>query len=586
VEATSQLVPWNRWDVLDAPQLGEWTPTRRVSMVLPHYRAEAPLQLTLEAIAAQTYPADLLEVIVADDGSDVLPEVDADRYPFAVKVVTHERRGFGLARARNTGARAASGDILVFIDCDMVPERQHVEAHARWHHVHPRAVTLGRRWHVEFDGVTGDALRAAVEAGDVRSLFTDGREVVRPEWLERHFERTEELTTNHDDLFRTVTGGNMAMRADTYWSVGGSDETFTQWGAEDTELGYRLFVTGALLIADKQAMCWHQGEGNEPSASEQRSLEDQRAKLAHLIAHRGFRRNVAGRSYARPRVAVSVAGADAGRDQVLATVESLLAQDFHDLLVAVDLGDDHPDAVWLQRELDPDVRVAVDTAVDLDAVAPFTPIRVEVAAGTLLAPGAVAAIVVRLESVGEQAGVVHATVAGRRAGEVELRAALTRALRRGQDHLGQAAAKADVWRAAGDAFGEAWLAGSDLGLGTAEVAPRPVVEAGMRGVVAAADPSAPEVVEVWRLFSQLEASERTAAMGMARAVMARTSPRQRRLLLGLVRQLLAVVEAIAAIPRERTPRGLFRGAVRVLRALLPERAYAVLRAGWRGLRSR
>ena len=70
--------------------------------------------------------------------------------------------GFGLARARNMGADDATGEVLVFLDCDMVPEPQLVEAHARWHHVHERALTLGFRRHVDFDGITPEIGRAHV----------------------------------------------------------------------------------------------------------------------------------------------------------------------------------------------------------------------------------------------------------------------------------------------------------------------------------------------------------------------------------------------------------------------------------------
>ena len=50
------------------------------------------------------------------------------------KAVRQERRGFGLARARNAGAQAAAHDILVFLDGDVIPEAGLVAAHARWHH--------------------------------------------------------------------------------------------------------------------------------------------------------------------------------------------------------------------------------------------------------------------------------------------------------------------------------------------------------------------------------------------------------------------------------------------------------------------
>ena len=55
---------------------------------------------------------------MVDDGSDP-PLARPARTPLEVKVVHQERRGFGLACARNTGVVAAAHDILVFLDGDL-----------------------------------------------------------------------------------------------------------------------------------------------------------------------------------------------------------------------------------------------------------------------------------------------------------------------------------------------------------------------------------------------------------------------------------------------------------------------------------
>lgn len=79
------------------------------------------MELTLAALEIQTYPRELFEVVIVDDGSR-LPLTEPEHSPLDVRVVHQEDLGFGLARARNTGVRAASNDIIVFLDCDMVPE--------------------------------------------------------------------------------------------------------------------------------------------------------------------------------------------------------------------------------------------------------------------------------------------------------------------------------------------------------------------------------------------------------------------------------------------------------------------------------
>ena len=51
-------------------ELGRWRPELTVSVVIPAYQCQASLDLTLAALAGQTYPAELLEVVVVDDDSD------------------------------------------------------------------------------------------------------------------------------------------------------------------------------------------------------------------------------------------------------------------------------------------------------------------------------------------------------------------------------------------------------------------------------------------------------------------------------------------------------------------------------------
>ncbi|MDP3747237.1 MAG: glycosyltransferase [Phenylobacterium sp.] len=92
----------------------------KVSVVIPHYRDLAGLDLCLRALAAQTYPAADFEVIVADnnspEGEAAVAEVIAGR---ARLVVVTEK---GAGPARNGGVALARGDILAFTDSDCVPE--------------------------------------------------------------------------------------------------------------------------------------------------------------------------------------------------------------------------------------------------------------------------------------------------------------------------------------------------------------------------------------------------------------------------------------------------------------------------------
>ena len=94
----------NNWRELAVTAPDQFEPELSVSVVVTYYETPEALELTLAALEGQTYPRELFEVVIIDDGSRT-PLVAPTVSPLEVRVVHQEDRGFGLARARNTGAR-------------------------------------------------------------------------------------------------------------------------------------------------------------------------------------------------------------------------------------------------------------------------------------------------------------------------------------------------------------------------------------------------------------------------------------------------------------------------------------------------
>lgn len=354
-------VRYNDWRQVEVPARERFTPTLPVSVVISSFQTPPEtLSRTLAALEGQTYPRDLFEVVIVDDGSEP-PLERPGATPMAVRVVRQERCGFGLTRARNTGARAAAGDVLLFLDSDTLAEADWVEMHARWHHAVSDALTVGLRHYVAMDGV--DAEMIGSRTGTLKELFS-GRQA-DPPWIESHLARTRDLTSKADDIFRVVVGGNFGIGKHLYWEVGGSDESFTRWGQmDDTELGYRVYTRGGLLVPVRESVTWHQGRWAEDRDAKNRLLHIQRQKAAHLIAHRQFRSGRPGRLFTVPQHVVTVV--DAGHlpvHQVIRTVTNILDDRVHDLVVRIETqpGDDDERLTRLQEEFGPDQRVRVGT---------------------------------------------------------------------------------------------------------------------------------------------------------------------------------------------------------------------------------
>ena len=379
------VVRGNDWRSLAVAPIEFFKPEMPATVVVPYYQAPEALALTLAALEGQTYPRELFELVVVDDGSDPPLEL-AQPTPLRVRVIHQEDLGFGLARARNNGARAASGDIIVFLDCDMVPEAEWLSSHARWHHAARDVVSLGFRKHVDFDGIDAGAVRG--RPGSLGELLS-GRPVQRPEWIERRMAQTDDLAADADDIFRVVTGGNFGVSAAFFSEVGEFDESFTRWGSEDIEFGWRAYALGAVLAPERSALCWHQGPGAVLTEDETVSLEQQRDKVSHLIPDRRLRSSAPGRSFTVPQIVVNLEPGHADSEVILATVEQVLASDVHDLLVWIE---ERPAEHFerLHRLLDPDPRVEVGAAGGSADAHPAAAFHVSVPAGAEVKPRMIA----------------------------------------------------------------------------------------------------------------------------------------------------------------------------------------------------
>ena len=89
-----------------------------VSVIMPAYNVERYIADSIDSVLAQTYTD--FELIIVDDGSTDGSRAIAERYranhPDRIVVVSQENRG--LAGARNTALRVASGRVFALLDSD------------------------------------------------------------------------------------------------------------------------------------------------------------------------------------------------------------------------------------------------------------------------------------------------------------------------------------------------------------------------------------------------------------------------------------------------------------------------------------
>lgn len=309
----------NDWSVLRTAVTPAPTPALTVSVVIPAYRAEETLPYTLASLTRQTYPSHLVEILVVDDSEDgtlQLPEVR----PQNTRIV-RPAASWGRANACATGAEQADGDVVQWLDADMVLCRRHLETQMRWHHVIDHAVVLGHKTFIDRDALPDlPTTLEALDRDDVAGLL-EGSWRSEHDWVEEIWRNTDDLTSAGFRAFEVHVGATASVGRALYGAAGGMDRDLKL--GEDIEVGYRLAGKGGVFIADREAMSWHLG----------RSTLMQRESLVKrynepFIAHRvpDFRRfrQRLGRTYRVPLIEAVVDAHGKGHEEIRHTVDGVL----------------------------------------------------------------------------------------------------------------------------------------------------------------------------------------------------------------------------------------------------------------------
>lgn len=286
-------------------------PTLRVAVCMPVYNRVDLLARTVAALIPQSYPASLMEVVIGDDGSD--EDVEAAVAPFRdrlnITIERRERSGYGAGQARNMAARRTGAEVLVFIDADCLPDPDLVSRHAEWHHKAENLVVIGSRHGLDTSGFSTDDLAAGTADLRLAAFGTSEPTAsdLKPSDHRGVLHRRTADQRHGDEGFRSLVSSNFSIRRDRFLEVGGFDESFTRWGGEDVELGWRCQAAGYFTVAADEAVCFHQ---TQDDLWEESGREDSKALNAGVIQnkipHSFYRKYRVGHIWEVPKVSVVV----------------------------------------------------------------------------------------------------------------------------------------------------------------------------------------------------------------------------------------------------------------------------------------
>jgi len=268
------VVAGNRWDLVPDGALDDPT---SVTVVVTHFDDERRLALVLAALERQDHPAELTHVVVADDGSPTPPTMPVWSRP-SPRLVRQEDLGFRAAAARNVGAAAGDGEVLVFLDGDTVPSLDFVRRLSAWPAALPDALAVGTRHHVDLNRWDTRRLVAWLDGSEpAPSALTD------PAWLDDGYRASRSLLDADDHSYRFVISAVMACSRRLFDELGGFDERFVGYGGEDWELAFRAANAGAVLVHEPRAVAWHDGPDQGVRAPDPEAKALERHRLDELV---------------------------------------------------------------------------------------------------------------------------------------------------------------------------------------------------------------------------------------------------------------------------------------------------------------
>lgn len=181
-----------------------------ISVIIPTYNSEQTIKICIESLLKQIY--DDYEIIVVDNGSTDHTVDIVEKFP--IKLITERRRGS--YTARNTGAKAAKGDILAFMDSDQ---------------------TVAPHW---LDKLTKPLVSKEEVAtlGGTKSAKRDRWSIVGQKIYDDYLKRC----IIEEGYAKTIDTRNFAIIKNVFTEVEGFDESVQYVG--DAEFGARLVENG------------------------------------------------------------------------------------------------------------------------------------------------------------------------------------------------------------------------------------------------------------------------------------------------------------------------------------------------------
>jgi len=216
------------------------------SIIIPYFNEHwTTLMRTVHSVVNRSPPELIVEIILVDDASTkehckepVVENYLKKQFPRVSTNVIHLKGREGLIGARLAGARAAKGQVLLFLD-------SHTEANINWLPplLEPIAINPKTAVCPFIDVIAHDTFEYRAQDEGARGAFDWEMYYKRLPLLPKDLENPTKPFDNP-----VMAGGLFAISAAFFWELGGYDKGLQIWGGEQYELSFKIWQCGGRLV--------------------------------------------------------------------------------------------------------------------------------------------------------------------------------------------------------------------------------------------------------------------------------------------------------------------------------------------------
>ena len=216
-----------------------------VSIIILNFNGKDYIRKCLGSVQNLNYPKDRYEIIFVDNGS-IDGSIDYVTKRFKnIKIVRNEKN-FGFAKGNNIGAEKAQGELIVFLNNDMVVDKEWLSSLVKCYQETPENVCCISSKILSYDGRKID--------------FIDGQISFYSHAYQISFgEKYDDLQLERKPIFFPC-GGSFLIDRDIYLAVGGFDDDYFAY-FEDVDLGWRLWLSGYKVYFEPNSIVYHKHWG-------------------------------------------------------------------------------------------------------------------------------------------------------------------------------------------------------------------------------------------------------------------------------------------------------------------------------------